>query len=131
MKKLIVYLFVCFIFSCSTNDDSSQGFYYEILPVESAILPEEFTLGDVYEITLTYIKPSTCYAFNNIYNTEDANEHKIAIVTYVSLVDNNCETLDEEVETSFSFKAENSGTYIFKFWQGDDNYMVVEVPVVD
>ena len=131
MKKLIACLFVFLIISCSPNDDGSQDIIYEILPVESAVLPDEFILGDVYEITLTYIKPSTCYAFNNIYYLKESNIRTIAVVTYQVSNNNYCETLNEEVETSFEFEAVESGTYIFKFWQGDDNYMVVEVPVVD
>jgi hypothetical protein len=39
--------------------------------------------------------------------------------------------LDAETETSFIFEASEGGSYIFKFWQGENNYMVVEVPVVD
>ncbi|MCX7551381.1 hypothetical protein [Xanthomarina sp. F2636L] len=132
MKKFVAYyLLVSFIFSCSTSDDSAQDVYYEILPVESAIVPDQFHLGDTYEITLTYIRPSTCYAFNNIYFVQEANERTVAVVAYVVSGNNNCETLNEEMETSFNLKATQSGSYIFKFWQGGNNYMVVEVPVVD
>lgn len=131
MKKLIACLFVFLIISCSTSDDSSQDIYYEILPVESAVMPDEFHLGDTYEITLTYIRPTSCYAFNNIYNVQEANEHKLAIVAYLVSGNDNCETLNEEMEASFDFKATHSGSYIFKFWQGGDDYMVIEVPVID
>lgn len=132
MKKFVAYcLLVMFIFSCSNSDDTTQDVYYEILPVESATLPDQFHLGDTYEITLTYIRPSTCYAFNNIYYLKEANERTVAVVAYVVSDNNTCVTLNEEMETSFDFKATNSGSYIFKFWQGDDNYMVVEVPVIE
>ncbi|WP_233586851.1 hypothetical protein [Formosa maritima] len=131
MKKIIACLFVFLIFSCSTNDDSTQDVYYEILPIESAVLPEEFHLGDVYEITLTYIKPSTCHAFNNIYFEQELNERTLAVVAYVTSGNGNCQPTEIEAEASFDFKAENAGPYIFKFWQGGDNYLVVVVPVVD
>jgi hypothetical protein len=131
MKKVIACLFVFLIISCSTNDDSTPDIYYEILPIESAVLPDEFQLGDTYEITLTYIRPSTCYAFNSIYYLQETNKRTVAIVAYIVSGNNNCETLNEEMEASFDFKATNSGYYIFKFWQGGDNYMTVEVPVVD
>jgi hypothetical protein len=88
-------------------------------------------LGDTYEITLTYIRPTSCYTFSNIYYLQEANERTIAVVAYVVLNNNYCETLDAETETSFIFEASEGGSYIFKFWQGENNYMVVEVPVVD
>ena len=132
MKKFVDYcLMVVFIFSCSISDDGSQDIYYELLPVETATLPDEFHLGDTYEITLTYIRPSTCYAFNNIYYLKEGNQRTVAIVAYLVSGNNNCETLNEEMETSFNFKATNSGSYIFKFWLGDSNYQTVVVPVVD
>lgn len=132
MKKFVAYILLAiFIFSCSTSDDSSQEYVYEILPVESATLPDQFYLGDTYEITLTYIRPTSCYAFNNIYYLQEANERTIAVVATVITGNNYCETLGEETETSFNFKATELGSYIFKFWQGEDNYMVVEVPVVN
>ena len=131
MKKLIACLFVFLFFSCSTNDDSTQDIYYEILPVESAVLPDEFQLGEVYEITLTYIRPSTCHAFNNMYYLEELNERTVAVVAYVISGNGNCQPTDIEAEASFDLKAEDSGSYVFKFWQGGDNYLVIEVPVVD
>lgn len=132
MKKLVAYyLILFFILSCSPQDDGSPDVIYEMLPVESATLPDEFLLGHTYEITLTYIRPSTCYGFNNIYYLKEANERTIAIVAYLVSGNNNCETLNEEMETSFNFKATNSGSYIFKFWLGDSNYQTVVVPVVD
>lgn len=132
MKKLVAYyLILFFILSCSPQDDGSPDVIYEMLPVESATLPDEFLLGHTYEITLTYIRPSTCYGFNNIYYLKEANERTIAIVAYLVSGNNNCETLNEETETSFNFKATNGGSYIFKFWQGENNYMIVEVPVIE
>jgi hypothetical protein len=131
MRKIIACLFVFLIFSCSTSDDGSQDVYYEILPVESAVLPDEFQLGEVYEITLTYIKPSTCHAFSNIYSLTELNVNTIAVVSYIAADNSNCQSTETEAETSFDFTVENSGSYIFKFWQGGDNYMIIEVPVVD
>jgi len=131
MKNFVAYcLLALFIFSCSPENDDIQNVSYEILPVESAILPDEFHLGDSYQITLTYIRPSTCYAFNNIYYLQEANERTVAIVA-AKVSSNNCETLNEETAITFNFKASQSGTYIFKFWQGGDDYEVVHVPVVD
>jgi hypothetical protein len=62
----------------------------------------------------------------------------VAVITTV--IDNNdasnCEPLSEEIEERyFTFHVQNtSGTYIFKFWQGEnengeDEYLIYEVPI--
>ena len=117
------------MFSCSSNDDYSQDFYNEMLPIERANFPDQFQLGKTYEITLTYIRPSTCYGFNNIYNVQEANVQTLAIVANVAAQTDNCITLNEEMEASFNFTANHRGSYIFKLWQGEKNYLIIEVPV--
>ncbi|WP_229736560.1 hypothetical protein [Bizionia arctica] len=132
MKKFVAYcLLVLFIFSCSVSDDSAPQFYNEFLPIESTNLPDQFHFGDTYEITLTYIRPTSCYAFNSIYKEQVVNEITLAIVANVALGTNNCESLNEEMEISFNLTANRNGPYIFKLWQGQDNYMIIEVPVIE
>ena len=131
MKKLIACLFVILITSCSTNDESTLDVYYDILPVESAVVPEEFQLGYVHQITLTYTLPTTCHAFNSIYATGIGTERTIAISAYASSGNGYCEPAEIEKEVTFDFKAEEPGTYIFKFWQGEEDYLIIEVPVID
>jgi len=134
MKKILFILFAFILYSCSISDDGVNT-HFEILPVESAILPDVFVLGEIHPIELTYIRPSTCHAYNNIYYVADANERTVAIVTQVFDSNNNCEEIATELEVSFNFRATELGSYIFKFWQGtvddEDVYMIVEVPVVN
>ena len=135
MKKLLFSLFALIIFSCSLDNETNQS-YLEMLPIESATVPQEFVRGETYEITMTYFRPTTCHAFNDIYYARDANTRTVAIVTTV-FANNNCEELEEDLlERSFNFKATNEDSYIFKFWQGkndngEDQYLIIEVPVFD
>ena len=121
--------------SCSLDDDSTS-YYYELLPVESAELPESFEYGGLYQINITYKRPTTCHTFNDFYFRSEGNERIVAVVNSV-IDNNNCTELsDDFVEVSFDFKVIYTGTYVFKFWQGkDDNdndlYYIVEVPVVE
>ena len=66
MKKylLLVGVVISTLTSCGIDDDA-QSFYFEILPIESVELPEEFVFGDTYEIFIDYIRPSSCYVFND------------------------------------------------------------------
>lgn len=136
MKKLIALSLTLFLFvSCSLNDDD-QSFSFEILPIESVDIPNEFALGETYPITVSYFKPSSCHAFKEFYYLKENNERTVAAINYV-FERNNCEDLtDELVEATFNFIVTSNGSYIFKFWQGEDangedQYLIKEVPVVD
>ena len=73
MKKIFFLLLIAIsVTSCSVDDDVND-FYYEILPVESVEIPEEFVLGQTYEITVTYLRPTTCHVFNNFYYDSELN----------------------------------------------------------
>ncbi|MDB9960825.1 hypothetical protein OAD62_01890 [Oceanihabitans sp.] len=135
MKKIIFILFAFILFSCSVEDDNLDT-HFEIIPVESAVLPDEFVLGNLHLITLTYLRQSTCHAYNDIYYVADSNERTVAVINIVFDSNGNCEEISDELEASFNFRATDPGSYIFKFWQGTDDdgedlYLTVEVPVVE
>ena len=136
MKKIFFLLLIAIsVTSCSVDDDVND-FYYEILPVESVEIPEEFVLGQTYEITVTYLRPTTCHVFNNFYYDSELNQRTVAVVTSVYQNKDCLVLIDEEVEATFNFMVNSNGTYVFKFWQGEDEngndlYYIVEVPVVE
>ncbi|WP_406685373.1 hypothetical protein N1F78_06520 [Seonamhaeicola sp. MEBiC1930] len=136
MKRVIILcLTLMAFFSCSVNDDGAN-YSFEILPVESVEIPSEFVLGETYPITISYFTPSTCYAFNDFYYLKELNERTVAPINYV-FDSNDCENLENELtEATFNFYVTNTGSYIFKFWQGEndneeDQFLTIEVPVVE
>ena len=68
MKK-VVFLgaILLALISCSLGDDNAPNYHFEIIPIENVDIPEEFTLGETYPITVYYYKPSSCYIFNDFY----------------------------------------------------------------
>ena len=136
MKKIyFLCLVIMALFTSCSTETTGPDFYHEILPIESVTMPEEFVLGEVYEIYITYIKPSECHVFNNFYYLNETNQRTVAVINTV-YTDQDCSFTSELVEVSFSFEANNSSPYVFKFWQGtdvngNDTYYIVEVPVVD
>jgi len=136
MKKLVALSLALFLFASCSIDDDSQNYSFEILPVESVDIPDSFTLGETYPITVSYFKPSTCHSFKEFYYLRENNERTVAAINYV-FENNSCETLtDELVEATFNFIVTSNGSYIFKFWQGEDasgedQYLIIEVPVID
>lgn len=136
MKKIILILSLVFtLVSCNLGDDT-PNYYSVIIPVVETEVPQEFTLGETYEIKVWYKRPSTCHAFSQIYYEKHLNERVIAVQNIVTET-RNCEDLDNEiVEATFDFYVTSNGSYIFKFWKGtDDNgidvFEEIEVPVVD
>ena len=135
MKKALILLAGLILFSCSSNDDSLYN-YQDPMPIELVDLPEEFILNEEYEITITYLKPTTCHVFNDILYQEDNNISTVIVIGTVFHNNGNCTDLNTEFEANFNFTANNIGSHIFKFWKGlDDNgediYLIVEVPVVN
>jgi len=136
MKKIIICLIIAATtFSCSLPDDSSSADTQELLPIENVDLPDEFTLGETYEISVTYLRPTTCHAFNDIYYLKQGNERTIAVISTVFNSNGSCSVLtNTELGATFDFEALTEGSYIFKFWKGKDEagediYLTVEVPV--
>lgn len=136
MRKFIVYCaLLCVFASCSLGDDNSQNFHFEFLPIESVDIPDEFILGETYPITVYYNKPSSCYVFNDFYYVSELNERTIAVINTV-YDDQVCTQAIEPANATFNFVVTSNGTYVFKFWQGEDDngedvYYIVEVPVVE
>jgi hypothetical protein len=135
MKRLII-ITLCLILFASCSSDDGLEYSLEILPVESVNIPESFTLGEIYPITVSYLRPTTCHSFKEFYYRKNLNERTVAVINY-NVQDNNCNDLsDELVEATFNFIVTSNGSYIFKFWQGvdendEDQYLIIEVPVID
>lgn len=135
MKRLVVFCLTLMLFASCSVDDDSTSFSFKVLPVESVDIPDEFELGETYPITVSYLRPSTCHGFKEFYYLKENNERTVAPITYV-FDNNDCETLEDNlVEATFNFIVTSNGSYIFKFWQGEDTdgetqYLIIEVPVI-
>ena len=82
MKKVLILLLSLVALSCSLDDENNviENYHVEILPIESAIVPESFNYGEEHEITVTYLRPNSCHAFNDFYYVKDNNERTVAIM---------------------------------------------------
>ncbi len=135
MKKLLILSLILLLASCSIDGDSTD-YSFEVLPVQSVDIPEEFQLGETYPITISYFRPSTCHSFKEFYYLKENNIRTVAPINYV-FENNNCNNLEDVlVDETFNFIVTSNGSYIFKFWQGEDTngedqYLTIEVPVID
>ncbi len=136
--KIIVSLFLITLFGC-TDDDDNQGFFYELVTIEQASLPDQFVRGQTYAIDVSYFRPSDCHSFVGFDYNRLGNERTVAVVNLVvDEAGRDCTDLEQTdlVDASFNFIVGFETSYIFRFWQGrDDNgtnqFLIIEVPVVE
>ncbi|MDW5289048.1 hypothetical protein [Formosa sp. PL04] len=135
MKQfLLLFVAVLTLTSC-INDDDYSNYVYEFLPTVSADVPEQVVLGETYRITIDYIKPTSCYIFDDIYyvaTNEDIDDvdgepisTEIRTVAVINVVneDIDCTDLSDEegqATAQFNFAPQKVGPYLFKFWIGED-----------
>ncbi|WP_157957261.1 hypothetical protein [Winogradskyella tangerina] len=138
MKKLyyIAVLFTLTLFSCDIGDGDQQ-FQFEVMPITSVQVPDEFQLGSTYEISVSYNRPNDCYEFNDFLYSVNGAERSVAVVNTVYATSNTgCGGSPESETVGFDFTVTSIETHIFKFFQGTDSagidqYHIVEVPVVE
>jgi hypothetical protein len=133
VKRIFFVIFSFIIFVSCSNDDGPT-YHYELLAIEEVILPENFEYGKIYEVSLKYIQPDDCYISSDVLYEYDNDIRNVAVISTV-LDDKNCFPSEFEDDISFKVQALQEETYIFKFWQGEDDngepiYLVKEVPVL-
>lgn len=135
MKKILVltgFLAMLSMSSCGTEDDLALRF--EPLRVINVNFPENIQALESYQVGVTYLRPSSCHYFEGFdYEYTGENETTVFLIASV-FNDQPCQELSVELETSFEFKPESVGTYVFRFWQGKnadgkDAYYIADVLV--
>lgn len=120
MKKIALLLVLMTTFlSCSVGDGDTYTNY--VLPVDSYTLPENLlTVNTSYEVKLKYQKPTACYTYEGIYYYSEENTRTIGIYASVKNGESCSDTTPPLSEVSFNFTPTAAGTYIFKFYKGND-----------
>ncbi|GGD23112.1 hypothetical protein [Flavobacterium orientale] len=136
MKKVLFILTALLVISCSPDD--SPSYHYVILPVETFEVPETVQTGQIYQIKVSYKRPTTCHVFEGFYYDMYFEFRTIGVQNIV--VDrNDCIDTDPDEEAivkSFDFSPTEFApyTYIFRFYKGKDEqgnniFEEVEIPV--
>lgn len=134
MKRyILVFISLIILSSCSLDDDTPNQ-HFEYIKITEVDIPAEFTLGETYEIVVSYSLPNECYQF---YNHDYLYEGTSRIIGAIAIVNDDATCTQGIIEGEFIMNVEaiQSEPYLFKFWQGTDNqgtseYLTVEVPVI-
>lgn len=135
MKKLLSILIIFVTLTACSLGNDTPNYHYEVLPVDSFTVPTEFKIGETYVIKVKYKKPSDCFDFDGFFYEKKLNTRTIAVQAQV--LDNNCVAKDiAPIEVSFNFYVTSNGSYIFKFYKGEDVngnniFEDVEIPVTN
>jgi hypothetical protein len=120
MKKLIALICIIVLSISCTQEPDGPRVHFELLKVESVVLPTTFTVNTVNEIEVTYSRPSSCHGFEGFYYTRDGFNRTIAVLNYV-IEEQGCLPLLNQLQTKIlRFKPASTGTYLLKFWKGKD-----------
>jgi len=141
MKKLVPILMLAvitlFTFSSCDLEDDSPNYHFEFMPVDHVIVPESFVMGQTYTIKAYYRRPTTCHFEQGFYYERDLNTRTFALQARV-LNENDCSPIAEDsalLEAKFDFFVNSNGSYLFKFYTGEDEegentFIEYEIPVV-
>lgn len=130
----IVLCFLALTLSSCKLEDDRLNFRFVSLQIVSADLPESFDLNQTYEINVTYLKPSTCVFYEGFDVTNDGLTTRNVVAIGSEFYEENCAQVTEEYEATFNFIVLYEGSYLFRFWTGQDEngepqYLEIEVPV--
>ena len=121
---------------CSLGDDQ-ENFHFVALPITSVEMPDSFVLNETYQIKVKYLRTSDCEYFEgfDIVKEETTVRNVAAIGSKLSDSDD-CQEIEQEIETSFNFVVLYNQTYTFKYFTGNDEsgdaqYLEIEVPVTE
>ncbi len=142
MKKLVFILMTFLALTGCSTDDDSQNVSYELAEIVANDLPDQFELGRVYEVTVTYILPSQCHDFVGLDARREGTSGDARRNIYVSAIslteiNNDCNsTIGGNQGTSkFSITIDEEEDYTFYFLVGENDgegeYDTVTVPVVE
>lgn len=135
LKTVLFALMLALTFNSCSIDDNAPDYSFEILPIESFSVPEQFETGGIYTITVQYQLPTNCHEFSGIY-FEKQSDTRIIGVTSKFPENAVCDASVPALRTTtFEFECTPGYQhYIFKFYKGKDEngnaiFQEVAIPV--
>ena len=123
MKKLVSIVLALFLLnSCSVDQDQQPSYTVSVLPIESVIMPTVSTTlpaPTTYPIIIKYKNPNSCTRYNGFYYKKDLLNRTVGIEVF-SENGRTCTVDNTLVEKTLNFEPIAAGTYIFKFYTGED-----------
>ena len=136
MKRmlLVMVLVLTGLFLGSCNNDNGATIEFHALQITDAELPESFALNTTYEINVTYVRPDGCTYFEGFDVAQRDSTIREVVAIGSTYINQQCTQEIAELEESFLFRVVHDQTYLFRFWQGQDEdgepiFLEMQVPV--
>lgn len=120
LKRIFIVLTVCLTAASCLDDEAVHNVAYEKKAINEVQILEVRQPHEETEIETFYIRNSDCETFFNFDYTVSGNERIIVMITS-TVEKEGCKDLNTEASQTLKFRPNQSGTYIFKFWTGDDD----------
>jgi hypothetical protein len=119
----LLFLVVFLMLGCSDGDNNYHDCHLEYA---SVITVDGYT----YRINVAIELPNSCYYYYNQYDY--FYEGTSRLIYPIGHVDDGVLCAPYIAETTFSIlvKAIQNEPYIFKFYQGEDTFSIIEVPII-
>jgi hypothetical protein len=108
--------------SCAENKNQGDCLSYQIAPITHVNGPDAGSINQDINFTLSFDIFNGCGQFGNIEHNSNANTTTVKInAKYQGCI---CTQIMGTLQTVYSFKATQAGTYYFKFFQSDGKYLL-------
>lgn len=122
--KLLFVLFMIFLFSCRTENET-DCLSYVSSPVTQVSMPDSGIINQPININIQYNAINGCGNFNN-FNVNTISDTIIIslVVKYEGCV---CTMIFQNLQSTYLYSASNLGYVYFKFPQSDSSFLMDSV----
>lgn len=129
MRSISILLtLVGFIFlSCSKEEDGVSPLNSYPVAVVQVNAPEAASVGETVTATVFFSVNNGCGEFGSFEATRSGNT--ITVKVYPHYREGFCTQAFVTREVTYTYKPEKAGTYTFKFWAGEDQYITKSIVI--
>ncbi|WP_147294171.1 hypothetical protein [Pontibacter diazotrophicus] len=129
MKTIpILFALIGFVLlSCSKEEESVSPLDAYPAPVVQVDAPETASVGENVTVTVYFSVNNGCGEFGSFEATRNGNT--ITVKVYPHYREGFCTQAFVTREVTYTYKPEEAGTYTFKFWAGEDQYLTKNILV--
>ncbi|WP_162051985.1 hypothetical protein [Pontibacter pamirensis] len=129
MKTIpVLFALIGFILmSCSKEEQTVSPLNARPAPVVQVDAPETASFGENVTVTVYFLVNNGCGEFGSFEATRSGNT--ITVEVYPHYREGFCTQALETREVIYTYKPEEAGTYTFKFWAGEDQFITKTIVI--
>lgn len=113
--------------SCTKEEEVVSPMHHNPAQVVQVEAPETGSVGETVTITVFFMVNNGCGEFGSFEATTSGNT--VIIKVYPHYREGFCTQALETRQVTYTLKPEKAGTYLLKFWSGEDQYISKSIVV--